>query len=238
MKEQIRYQFPILTIKGIKPLLSKNDRVFAYSVTAITEKGDTLTFYENKGLSLKDYIGQKMECLLEITKGKFLYMSEEGRAHKNTLTFKYQWLKRPYEFFDHLVKIREDLQEEHATKEDSMYQSFETAAFKFFHDWGLNGLQIGIYQDKPLLSSTDGIYLLNEYEFEEDIQVLELNRTVAIKIDEIYLRGIRPCIPLKSVRQKELITQPKPKEESQSIVEKAEPKEKKKGRFDSLLDIS
>lgn len=231
MTNQNNFQFPVLIIKEVKPLLSKDVVVFAYEINVITQNGDSFKMYEKKGLDLRSFIGHEMECLIEITRGKFQNKVEEDKVAKNTIAFKYQWLKRAYEFFPQLVKMRDDAHEA-SSEEESKSQLFETTATKFFEEWGLNGLQIGIYQDKPVLSSQNGFFLLNEFEFEEDIEDLELNQEVYIRIDELFLRGIRP-IPDNSKQKKvlaakEVIVQPTPKQ--------AEEPKQNKGRFNLFPD--
>src|SRR5213594_3468508 len=101
MSSQTDFQFPLLTIKEVKPLLQKDDRVFAYEIKAITENGFLVSFYENKGLDLRAYIGEKMKCLLEITKGRFSF--EKNKIKGVSIEFKYQWEKRLFEYFPELM---------------------------------------------------------------------------------------------------------------------------------------
>ncbi len=192
MQEQNDFQLPILTIKEIKPLLIKDDKAFAYQINAVTQNNEIFTLYENKGLDLTSYIGKEMECILEITKGAFEYKDEDEEEPKNTIVFQYKWLKRLNEYFPELIKLHEELNQANGKEEDSIQEIFEATAAKLFQDWGLNGIHLGIYQDKPLLSTLSGFFLLNEYEFEEEIELLELNQEVYIRVDELYLRGIRP----------------------------------------------
>ena len=227
MANQNNFQLPAFIIKETKPLLKKDEMVFAYEVTLTTKNGELFKVYENKGFDLSNYINEKVECLLEITRGHFRYKNKKGNKPENVASFQYRWLKRPYEFFPELVKMRENL-----NSNDTSYRNFDTTAEKFFKEWGLNGLNIGVYQAKPLLKSLMGIFLLNEYEFEEELDRLELNEEIYIEIEELYLRGIRPCTPLKSLQP----TPPKPKEEPPPPIQKEEVSDKKKGRFDSLLN--
>ncbi|MEO6329421.1 MAG: hypothetical protein ABIO55_10825 [Ginsengibacter sp.] len=237
MEEQKIYRFPILTINDVKPVLRKDAKVLSYSLNATTKNGSIVNLYINNSVSLSDYIGHKMECLLEITRGEFEYRDDEGKIPQNVFVFQYLWQKRLFEYLPELNKIKDTLSDAYEEEEDSIQQLFENKATELFESWGLNGLNMGIYQSKPLLSSTEGFFLLNEYEFEEDIENLELNDEVYIRIDEIFLRGIRPCDSSDDPKQKKLIAQAKQTEESMQQMQKEEPKEKKKGRFDSLLDL-
>jgi len=201
MDPQSDFQFPLLQIKEIKPLLQKEDIVFAYEVKAVTENGFLVTFYENKGLDLRAYEGQKMKCLLEITRGRIAYV--KNRFQEGSIAFQYLWEKRLFEYFPELMKIRNRLFDAKGNEGDSLGTLFESTATKTYHEWGLNGINLDIYQTKPLLSSSIGHFLLNEYEFEEEIDTLKLNDTIYIDIEEMFLRGI--C-PLGS--SKERITRP------------------------------
>jgi hypothetical protein len=231
MEAQEKFQFPILTIQKLEPLLSKGDKVFAYKIMATTERGNHLELYENTGLDLSNYIGAKVEFLLEITKGKFEYMDDYDKNAENTIIFQYEWHKRLNEYFPELIKISNDLDEADDDEEGSLQELFETTADRIFKEWGLNGLNIGIYQAKPLLSSHSGFFFLNEYEFEEEVDFLELDQKVYIQIDEIYLRGIRPYLPdgkeYKREEKKEVLKQKEPEQ-------REEPKETKKSKFTFL----
>lgn len=225
MKEQIKFQLPKFIFKKVAPLLQKDNKVFASKVDAIALDGLAVSMYENKGLSLKDFIKEKMECLVEITKGNLGYKKKSQKIPEGSIAFTYQWLKRPYEFFPELSKIYNDFQNAEITEQDSKRASFEIAASDFLKNWGLNGVSLETYQTKPLLNSEYGIFLLNEYEFEEEIDTLELNQEIYITIEELYLRGIRPCEPLKNPKPKQTAAiQQQPKEEPE------QPKETKKKR--------
>jgi hypothetical protein len=201
MNPQSNFQFPLLTIKEVKPLLQKDETVFAYEIKAITENGFLVSFYENKGLNLIAFIGEQMKCLVEITRGKVAY--DKKRIQSGSIEFKYQWQKRLFEYFPELMKIRNDKQKACGKQEESLEKLFEVATTKAYQDWGLNGINLGIYQTKPLLSSSIGHFLLNEYEFEEEIDALELNDTIYIDIEEMFLRGICPLDSSKVEVQKE-----------------------------------
>jgi len=192
MEKQAPYQFPVLTIDKVEPLLQKGPRIFAQTVTARLGDKEVFKIYENKGLDLEPYTGREVECLLEITKGAFLLHGQSGGTAQKAMSFRYQWEKRPFEFFPELVKMREDLTDANVRDEEPRLKAFETFATELFSSWGINGLNIGIYQAKPVLKSVHGVFFLNEFEFEEDIEDLELDQEVHLEIEEIYLRGIRP----------------------------------------------
>jgi hypothetical protein len=193
MKEQIKFQLPKFIFKKVISLLQRDDIIFASKVDAITLDGLAVSMYENKGLILKDFIKEKMECLVEITRGKFGYKKKSQKVPKGSIAFTYQWVKRPYEFFPELSKIYNEVQNSDLSEQNSKHVSFETTASDFLKNWGLNGISLETYQTKPLLNSEYGIFLLNEYEFEEEIDALELNQEIYITIEELYLRGIKPC---------------------------------------------
>jgi hypothetical protein len=166
------YKLPTLTVTEVKPLL-QNERVISNSVNAITENGNILHFYENSGIALTDYVGQKLECLLEVVRGRFIYSTNNIKSPKRCTCFTYQWLKRPYELFPELLDMKNRLPPEGST-EDEADAEFDKNASRFFQDWGLNGIHIGIYQAKPLITSEDGAFFLNEFQFEDDIDSLKM----------------------------------------------------------------
>jgi hypothetical protein len=237
VEDQFQYKFPILTIQKVRPLLKKEEIVFSYSIVATTQSGKVINLYENAGLNLVDYVGQKMECLLEITRGEFKYPSNASIKLDNCFIFKYQWQKRIYEYFPELRKISNDLDNANPAQQESLQALFDQTATNFFTAWGLNGLQLGIYQDKPLLSSPDGFFLLNEYEFENDIEELELDQEVHIRIDEAFLRGIRPCVSSDiPVKQLHVLKQPEKEEPIADPLPQPDPSEKKKARSRFFID--
>ena len=226
MQDINKFPLPKLIINKIIPLLKKNNMVFAYQIIATNENGVVFNIYENKGLNLTEWLNQKVFCLLEITKGEFLYKNDEGKKTENK--FQYQWLKRPYEFFDELNTARTELND----NGDNTLNQFDEIAVNFFKNWGVNGINLGIYQAKPVFKSNIGIFLLNEYEFEEEIEYLKLEEEVYLRIDELFIRGISP-IPDNSKQKEDLAIKkqivppaPKPPEE---------PKQNK-GRFNLFPD--
>lgn len=229
--------FPIVTIKDVKPLLQKDGQVFSYEISATFGDKTVLKIYENEGYSLNEYVGAKMECLLEITKGKFEYPENNNIVSDNTLTFRFQWSKRAYEFFPELMAMQEQITNVKSSEEAALQQLFDTKATRIFAEWGLKGLHLGIDQDKPMLSSAEGFFLLNEYEFEEEIEELELDQEVCIRVEEVFLRGIRPCITEGTpVRQLKVIPQPEKKDTAPVLQTQPEPAEKKKGRSRFFID--
>ncbi len=192
MQEQNNFQFPIFTIAEVKPLLKKGEKVFAYEIIVADDKGKKFTIHDNKGTDLSNYIGVKAQFLLEITQGSFEYKNDDGKVPEDTMAFSYQWLKRPYEFFPELEKLKSIVRESSGAEEEKLREDFETTAEKKFKEWGIGGLNIGVYDAKPLLKSEAGIFFLNEYEFEEELEYMELNEEVYIRIERLYLRGVNP----------------------------------------------
>ena len=228
---QNAFQLPVLTINAVTPLLCKDGKVLSYKITGLTEDNTILLVYENKGLDLSNFIGDKMQCLLEITRGRLNYGTHQDKTNRHDF-FTYEWIRRPFEFFPQLAEQHQVLQNLNAVEENLKRKIFENYVTEFYKDWGLNGIELGVYQSKPLLNSINGFFLLNEYEFEESIEYLKFNEEVNIRIDELFLRGIRP-IPDNSKQKEYLATKkvivppaPKPPEE---------PKQNK-GRFNLFPD--
>jgi hypothetical protein len=193
MQEKIKFHIPKFVFKKVTSLLQRDNLLFASKIDAIALDGLQVSMYENKGLALKDFIKQQMECLVEITRGKFVYKKKSQKTPEGAIGFTYQWLKRSYEFFPELNKIYNDIQNVDLPEQDFNRVLFEKSASEFLKNWGLNGVNLDVYQTKPLLNSEYGFFLLNEYEFEEEIDTLELNQEIYITIEELYLRGIKPC---------------------------------------------
>ncbi|MEO6231102.1 MAG: hypothetical protein ABJB11_23050 [Ferruginibacter sp.] len=235
MDNPSKFKFPVFVIKKVRPLVRKDNKVFAYEIIAITEFEESFKIYETKGLNLSEYINKKVECLVEITNGKFEYRDNNEKPPEDVTSFYYQWFKRPYEFFPELVELKNDLHEANSLNENDLTKHFNDTALKLFSSWGLNGLNIDKYQAKPLFNSSLGFFLLNEYEFEEEIENLELNEEVYIRIDELFLRGIRPIEPITQSEQQQSASQPKP-QSALPEPEKAEAPEEKKRRRTFFFD--
>ena len=196
METKANLHFPSLTILSIKPLLMKMDKILSYQINAKLPGGEMVTMYENKGLDLAAYLDKKMTCILEITKAEFKYAEEDDKIPENTLKCKYGWLKRSYEYFPELVRLDKNADiADGSEKEQEMKQDlFEAATTAFFKEWGINGIQLHPMKDKPMLHSSYGSLLLNEYEFEEELDDLEFDTDVYIQIEEMFLRGITPVL--------------------------------------------
>lgn len=225
MEEALKFQFPVLTVKEVKPLLEKDGQVFASEIKGLLANGQEVRVYENRGLDLTGYTGRQMECLLEITQGRFEYPDAENTVPGDATAFRYQWYKRATEYFPQLVKLQEDFIEAGPEREEAAGHAFETAATDLFRTWGLNGLNIGIYQAKPVLHCGLGLFLLNEYVFEDEIEELEADAEVYIRMKELYLRGIRP-----------FVTEEERQEMEEEIVVQEPPPPKQKRRISFSMD--
>ena len=70
-------------------------------------------------------------------------------------------------------------------------------ATEIFSNWGRNGLGIGVYQDKPMLATEFGIVLLNEYQFEEEMDEWEMEEEIWVLPVEVFVRGLQAAPPPK-----------------------------------------
>jgi hypothetical protein len=195
MEKENDFQLLTLTVLEVIPALIKEERVLAYKFNAQMPNGETVSLYENKALDLKEYVNKKIDCLVEITKGEFKYIDKKKeQIPSDVLRCKYKWVKRLYEYFPELVKLASEANNASEKEEEKKRELFEESANQFFKSWGMNGLQFGVLQSMPLLSSPYGLLLLNEYEFEENLEEFEFEEDVYIKIDELFLRGVAPHI--------------------------------------------
>jgi hypothetical protein len=190
----ITFQLPVLMLEKVTPVLTKGDIIFASQMVFSMDNQKTVTAYENKGLELTSLLGQKVEVLLEITRGEVVYLNDGEVSDQKYFGFDYCWLRRPLEYIDVLISLGKDLISPDKDDEEPDNNDLEDQATSVMRDWGRNGLNIGLYQAKPVLNSSRGLFLLNEFEFEEDIDSFEFGQQVSVVIEECFLRGIRPYV--------------------------------------------
>ena len=206
MKEENLFELPVLTLTEVLPSLSYEDAILAYKLTGITDEQVSIPIYENKGLDLNRYIGEKMECILEITLGE-IYDETSENIPKSAILFEYQWTEGVFVFFPKLLKLQREMDEVSMEEEDKLEEEFEEYAKDLFTKWGISGFGLDVYEQRPMLLTSCGIFLINEHEFENEIDDWELDQKIYINIREAYLRGIRPYIPPEDIEEEVELTE-------------------------------
>ncbi len=189
---KIEYKFPSVTLKKIRPLLVEGKEIHVMGIEG-ESNGKHLNIYDNKCLELNDYLEKEMDCVLEITRGKIWYPYQKDKMPDSVIKAKYLWNNASHVFFPELMIMLEDPDESNSDEDNE--EAFENAAEDIFSNWGLNGLGMEVFESKPMIQTDIGIFFINEYEFEEDIDVWELYEEFYVEIKEAYLRGINICIP-------------------------------------------
>jgi hypothetical protein len=188
-KKESPFYLPKVILCDAKPILEIDGELFVSNLHVQFRDARLVTAYDNKGLRLADQVGSYFECLLEITRGEVFYQKEKATA--DAIEASYLWSHLGYVLFPELVKIREEMEEAYINEEAALELLYEERATEAFSKWGLAGLGLDIYQFKPMLSTQYGVLLINEYQFEEDIDHWELNDQVWVQPEEVFLRGLR-----------------------------------------------
>jgi hypothetical protein len=191
MKQFKTYTLPIFQIESLTPTLEKDGAIYAYLITVKDKSGAQFEFRERRGLPMRDYIGKPVECILEITKADFIDKNTDAKKlPKNIFKGKYAWSHSGYKFIPELVEMIEGHQDEEDYEYDE--DEYDVLAEKLFKEWGVAGMGLDVYQDKPMVETEEGVFLFNEYQNEEEIEEWQLNDPVYFRPKEILLRGIKP----------------------------------------------
>lgn len=185
------YQFPVFEIVSVVSTLEKGGVAYAHLITAKDESGMEYTFRERRGLPIEDYVGKPVECVLEVLKAEFFtHENDSWRTQKDVLDGKYLWSHSGYKFIPELVEMIEG----HLDEEDYNYDEdeYDRIAGGYFEKWGVSGLGLDVYQDKPMVETDAGVFLFNEYRNEEEIQEWQLNVPIHFRPREVLLRGFKP----------------------------------------------
>ena len=200
---ETKYQLPVLLIESFAPTLSYDGKIYASELIG-KFNNIPLVLYETKGLDYSELIGIEVECVIEITRG-IIYSPNEDISSSCT-SFDFIWEHTPTLFFPELLKMVEG-EDSVGFKSKRKEEDFEKAAEKALKDWGLDGFGLEYTRRKPMLKSENGIFLINEFEFENEIDFWDLGTKVFIEIHEAYLRGIRPYIPPEDIEEEVELTE-------------------------------
>ena len=191
MTDKNPLQIPVVKILAVKPTVVYEGKLLASNI--LVELADNkFTLYDNTGLDLKKFIDQKMDCLFEVTNGKIWSRRPDKGLSSNFFSTVYLWHIPSYSFFNNLIKIFEDPNELGFELDVDLESFYEKEAKKTFDEWGFTGFRLDINESLPALSTDTGVFLINEFEFEEFIDLWRLNQKINIEINEGFIRCIRP----------------------------------------------
>ncbi|MWP49542.1 MULTISPECIES: hypothetical protein [unclassified Gilliamella] len=180
-----------LTIKQVTPTLEKDEKIYAHQIVAVSDAGRRFTLKERRGLPMQKYVGQKLQCIIEILDAQFFFPANKKEIDAlpaTTLKGIYQWKETGYKFIPELIRMVEGAldDEDHDYDEDE----YEEKAPEYFANWGEFGLGLDIYQTKPMIKMGNGVCLLNEYCQEELIDEWEYGQELYFMPKTLLLRGI------------------------------------------------
>ena len=196
---------PKIILEKFNRTVEFDSKLYASSMIATLDKTSFILF-DNKGIDLNEYLGKEMECLFEVTRGKIWYPNPKYK-HPTAIPANYLWYQPSYSFFQRFINIQEYPESLDLKYSSEIAQLYESEAIPVFKDWGINGFGLEIYESKPVISTEFGVIILNEYEFEENIDAWKLDQPIFIEIHEAYLRGIRPYIPPEDIEEEVELTE-------------------------------
>lgn len=182
----------VVKVKEVFPTLVKDDINYAHLIKAELESGITLEIMERRSLPISDYIGKNVECILEVLDVDFFYpktKNEITELPSDVMQGTYLWSHTGYKFIPELFEMIEG----HADEEDYDYdeEEYDRVAEGYFADWGVAGLGLEVYQDKPMVQTSEGVFLFNEFQNEKDIEEWNLGQTVFFRPKKNLLRGFK-----------------------------------------------
>ena len=189
------YILPAFKIEKVTPALEKKGHVYARLISAKNKLKEKFVLRERTGIEVEKYMDKPLECLAEIVKAQFI----DPKTPKKDLpsdvvkgTF-IGW-DTGYKFFQELVSMV-DGETGDAADEDYDEDEYDTLATELFSKWGIYGFGLDVYRDKPMIETDNGVFLLNEFIFEEQIdeweQSLMPGMAVCFVIEELLLHGIK-----------------------------------------------
>jgi hypothetical protein len=190
--EQVKtFALPVFQIHSVISTLEKDGIAYAHLITAKDKENREYTFRERRGLPVQDFIGKPVECVLEIIEAKFLDKeTDKKKLPDDIFKGKYVWSQSAYKFIPELVEMIEGHQDEENYEYDE--DEYDRIAGDYFDKWGVSGLGLEVYQDKPMVETENGVFLFNEYRNEKAIEEWQLNDPVYFRPKELLLRGFKP----------------------------------------------
>ena len=189
---------PAFKIKEVSPTLEKEGKVYARLITASNSDNRIFTFREHSGLEVEKYTDKPIECVSEIVKARFLNIEElkekEQKPPADAIQGTFIGWNTGYKFFQELVSMV-DGETGDADDDDFNEDEYDILATELFAKWGISGFGLDVYRDKPMIKTEDGVFFLNEFIFEEQIDEWEEsmlpNVPVCFVIEELLLHGFK-----------------------------------------------
>ena len=199
------FKFPVILIQNFTPTIIRESKIFSSKV--ICKLGNsTIEFYDNSGMDLSEFVGLEMEVLFEVTRGRIWYPYKKD-VPESAISVSYKWQQMYYNFFPELIVLMENPEELGLKWDEEIESLYDAKAKSTFENWGVKGLGVDIHNSGHFVSSDLGHFMINEYEFEEHLNVWKLSDEFKIDIYEGLLRAIRPYTPKVKIEEELELTE-------------------------------
>lgn len=193
-KIPLPFCLPAVTMKSREVSLKSNGIIYANKLilkwNLHTKEVDLVT-RERKQLNIETFLKTKelVNVLLEITDGLIVCFTN-NKERKTLLSDGFTEaiflsIQQSYLFFSELVEFIEKSRIEGYNEE-----KYDQLATKLFSEYSENGFGLDPYDTSYMIYTSSGVFLLNEYIFEDVIDKLLPGSTIGIKIKETRLLSI------------------------------------------------
>jgi len=180
-EQDIRGIKPVrLYIKSVDPIVTNDEGdLHASIIDALFPANNyPVTLTERLKIDARDYVEGYLECVVEITKGIFYEKPKE-----DTINVKYLGVYPGHIFFLELIDIK--------SEEDYDPNDFIDTATDLTSNYGEYVFGLGVYDERPMLKTEDGVILLNPVLMEDEISKLEPGKIYSLEIQEAFLYSIK-----------------------------------------------
>ena len=194
----IAENFPILQPTEVTFSFEGNGKIYARLTTATDQNGLAYSIRERSGLEVEKYQEKPIECVSEIVKARFFKIEElkenKQKPPADAIQGTFIGWNTGYKFFQELVSMV-DGETGDADDDDFDEDEYDVLATELFAKWGISGFGLDVYRDKPMIKTENGVFFLNEFIFEEQIDEWEEsmlpNVPVCFEIEELLLHGFK-----------------------------------------------
>lgn len=188
-KNQMVLTLPLLEFDTVEVSLKKNEIAYAHFMRMKWNHGNRVIGFnarERTSLPLSNFIDSSFRGLMEIVAGEIVHMetAKKQKDFQEHISATFLSHQDSYQFFPKLVEFMNSQADDY---DEEIYDIISEQEFNNFSDCGFS---LTPY-DAPLTILTDnGVFLLNEYIFEESVESLLQGDQILIKIDEVLLLSI------------------------------------------------
>jgi hypothetical protein len=197
-EKPLAYTLPVFRVESVTPTIEKEGKTYSRLVSLENKEREQFKIRERTGIAVENYQDKPLECVLEIVKARFYDLEalkeKKQNPPKNAIQGTFAGWNTGYKFFQELVEMV-DGETGDADDEDFNEDAYDILATELFEKWGVYGFGLGVYRDKPMIKTENGVYFLNEFIFEELIDRWEESLLPDVKvcfvIEELLLHGIK-----------------------------------------------